>query len=290
MGFSHRLHPRRQRARARDGLRLVPDLPDLDLRPGGARAAQGLRVRPDAESDALAPRREPDGPRRRRRREGLRLGHGGDHGDLHVRQAGRPRRLLEHDLRRDVPLLHEDPGELRRDASTSSTRRIRRRWSGRSGPRRACCISSRRRTRRCASRTSRSSRSSPTASAPSSSSTTRSARRTSSSRSSSGRTSSCTRRRSSWAATPTPSAESPIAKAKEHVEWLGFVQNSSGAILSPMDSFLVLRGIKTLVVRMERHEANGRKVAEHLAKHPKVRQVNYPGLPTIPSTRSRRSR
>ena len=73
-----------------------------------------------------------------------------------------------------------------------------------------------------------------------------------------------------------------IAKAKEHVEWLGFVQNSSGAILSPMDSWLVLRGIKTLVVRMERHEENGRKIAEHLAKHPKVKLVNYPGLPHHP--------
>jgi len=73
-----------------------------------------------------------------------------------------------------------------------------------------------------------------------------------------------------------------IAKTKEHVEWLGFVQNSSGAILSPMDSFLVLRGIKTLVVRMERHEENGRKVAEHLAKHPKIKQVHYPGLPSHP--------
>jgi cystathionine beta-lyase/cystathionine gamma-synthase len=73
-----------------------------------------------------------------------------------------------------------------------------------------------------------------------------------------------------------------IAKSKEHVEWLGFVQNSSGAILSPMDSWLVLRGIKTLVVRMERHEANGRAVAEHLAKHLKVRKVNYPGLPSHP--------
>src|SRR6476660_3560803 len=61
-----------------------------------------------------------------------------------------------------------------------------------------------------------------------------------------------------------------IAKSKEHVEWLSFVQNSSGAILSPMDSWLVLRGIKTLVVRMERHEANGRAVAEHLSKHVKV--------------------
>jgi cystathionine gamma-lyase/cystathionine beta-lyase/cystathionine gamma-lyase/homocysteine desulfhydrase len=73
-----------------------------------------------------------------------------------------------------------------------------------------------------------------------------------------------------------------VAKSKEHLEWLSFVQNSSGAILSPMDSFLVLRGIKTLVVRMERHEQNGRAVADHLAKHPKVRLVNYPGLPTHP--------
>jgi cystathionine beta-lyase/cystathionine gamma-synthase len=73
-----------------------------------------------------------------------------------------------------------------------------------------------------------------------------------------------------------------IAKSKEHVEWLGFVQNSSGAILSPMDSWLVLRGIKTLVVRMERHEKNGRAIAEHLSKHPKVKKVNYPGLPSHP--------
>jgi cystathionine beta-lyase/cystathionine gamma-synthase len=73
-----------------------------------------------------------------------------------------------------------------------------------------------------------------------------------------------------------------VAKAKEHVEWLSFVQNSSGAILSPMDSFLVLRGIKTLVVRMERHEENGRKVAAHLAQNAKVKKVHYPGLPSHP--------
>ena len=73
-----------------------------------------------------------------------------------------------------------------------------------------------------------------------------------------------------------------VAKSKEHVEWLGFVQNSSGAILSPMDSWLVLRGIKTLVVRMERHESNGREVARHLAQHKKVRGVFYPGLPGHP--------
>jgi cystathionine beta-lyase len=73
-----------------------------------------------------------------------------------------------------------------------------------------------------------------------------------------------------------------VAKSKEHVEWLGFVQNSSGAILSPMDSWLVLRGIKTLAVRMERHEKNGRAVAEFLANQPKVKRVNYPGLPDHP--------
>ncbi len=73
-----------------------------------------------------------------------------------------------------------------------------------------------------------------------------------------------------------------VAKSQEHVDWLGFVQNSSGAILSPMDSWLVLRGIKTLVVRMERHEANGRAVAAWLSKHPKIRKVYYPGLPDHP--------
>jgi cystathionine beta-lyase/cystathionine gamma-synthase len=73
-----------------------------------------------------------------------------------------------------------------------------------------------------------------------------------------------------------------VARTAEHVEWLSFVQNSSGAILSPHDSWLVLRGIKTLAVRMERHESNGRAIAAHLAGHPKVQKVNYPGLPDHP--------
>ncbi len=73
-----------------------------------------------------------------------------------------------------------------------------------------------------------------------------------------------------------------VAKKPDHVEWLSFVQNSSGAILSPFDSWLVLRGIKTLVVRMERHEANGRAVAAWLAKQKKICKVNYPGLPDHP--------
>jgi cystathionine beta-lyase/cystathionine gamma-synthase len=73
-----------------------------------------------------------------------------------------------------------------------------------------------------------------------------------------------------------------IAKTKELDEWLGFVQNSAGAILSPFDSWLVLRGIKTLAVRMDRHEANGRAVAAFLDHHPKVRKVFYPGLSSHP--------
>lgn len=65
---------------------------------------------------------------------------------------------------------------------------------------------------------------------------------------------------------------------EEDAEWIRFVQNSIGAILSPFDSFLVLRGTKTLAVRMEKHDENGRAVAAFLAEHPNVRKVYYPGL------------
>lgn len=65
-------------------------------------------------------------------------------------------------------------------------------------------------------------------------------------------------------------------------EWIQFIQNSVGAILSPMDSFLVLRGTKTLAVRMEAHDRNGRQVANFLAEHPKVQKVYYPGLVSHP--------
>ncbi len=65
-------------------------------------------------------------------------------------------------------------------------------------------------------------------------------------------------------------------------EWIKFVQNGIGAILSPFDSFLVLRGTKTLAVRMEAHDKNGRVVANFLAEHPKVQKVYYPGLTSHP--------
>lgn len=61
------------------------------------------------------------------------------------------------------------------------------------------------------------------------------------------------------------------------------IQNSSGAVCGPMDSFLVLRGIKTLHLRMERHCENGKKIAEFMASHPKVDKVYWPGFPTHPN-------
>jgi cystathionine beta-lyase/cystathionine gamma-synthase len=60
------------------------------------------------------------------------------------------------------------------------------------------------------------------------------------------------------------------------------VQNAEGAILSPFDSFLVLRGTKTLPLRMQQHNANGLALAEFLGSHPKVKKVYYPGLRTHP--------
>ena len=73
-----------------------------------------------------------------------------------------------------------------------------------------------------------------------------------------------------------------IATRDDHIEWLRFVQNAEGAIIGPMDAWLVLRGTKTLHIRMERHNANGLELAEFLAAHPKVQQVHYPGLRSHP--------
>lgn len=69
---------------------------------------------------------------------------------------------------------------------------------------------------------------------------------------------------------------------EKDAEWIQFIQNSVGAILSPFDSFLVLRGTKTLAIRMEAHDKNGRQVANFLAEHPKVQKVYYPGLASHP--------
>ena len=65
-------------------------------------------------------------------------------------------------------------------------------------------------------------------------------------------------------------------------ERIAFVQNAAGGVPGPLDAWLVLRGAKTLALRMERHSLNAQAVAEWLTEHPKVACVNYPGLPTHP--------
>jgi cystathionine gamma-lyase len=71
-----------------------------------------------------------------------------------------------------------------------------------------------------------------------------------------------------------------VVKDAALAERLAFVQNSSGATPGPQDCFLVLRGLKTLHLRMQRHCENGRKVAEYLSGHPKVDKLYWPGFPT----------
>jgi cystathionine beta-lyase/cystathionine gamma-synthase len=73
-----------------------------------------------------------------------------------------------------------------------------------------------------------------------------------------------------------------VAVNADDIEWLQFVQNAEGAILSPFDSWLVLRGTKTLALRMAQHNANGFALAQFLEAHPKVRRVYYPGLASHP--------
>ncbi len=73
-----------------------------------------------------------------------------------------------------------------------------------------------------------------------------------------------------------------VCTRPEQAEQLAFIQKSAGAILSPFECWLVLRGVKTLAVRMEQHDRNGRAVASFLSGHKKVKAVFYPGLPQHP--------
>ena len=73
-----------------------------------------------------------------------------------------------------------------------------------------------------------------------------------------------------------------VLARKEDAEKIYFLQRSAGAGLAPMDCFLVSRGVKTLAVRMDRHNANGMAVAKFLEAHPKVKRVVYPGLRSHP--------
>ncbi len=76
-----------------------------------------------------------------------------------------------------------------------------------------------------------------------------------------------------------------VTRDPADAERIGFIQKSAGAILSPFDSFLVLRGVKTLPLRMARHEASARRIAAWLERHPRVARVHYPGLASHPGHR-----
>jgi len=73
-----------------------------------------------------------------------------------------------------------------------------------------------------------------------------------------------------------------VLNNEDDAAWIGFIQNSAGAILSPFDSWLVMRGTKTLALRMEQHDKSGRAVAAFLEEHPKVKKVYYPGSASHP--------
>ncbi|HUB95240.1 MAG TPA: PLP-dependent transferase, partial [Stellaceae bacterium] len=73
-----------------------------------------------------------------------------------------------------------------------------------------------------------------------------------------------------------------VGENAELADRLTFLQNAVGAIAGPFDSFLALRGLKTLALRMERHCANALAVAQHLSRHRRVRRVHYPGLESHP--------
>ncbi len=73
-----------------------------------------------------------------------------------------------------------------------------------------------------------------------------------------------------------------IGSTPEHKERFGLIQKAAGGVMSPFECFLVLRGIKTLPLRVREHEENGRAVAEFLATHPKVQKLAYPGLKSHP--------
>ncbi len=73
-----------------------------------------------------------------------------------------------------------------------------------------------------------------------------------------------------------------VCTRPEQAEQFAFIQKSAGAILSPFECWLVLRGVKTLAVRMQQHDRNGRAVADFLNRHPKMKRVFYPGLPDHP--------
>lgn len=79
-----------------------------------------------------------------------------------------------------------------------------------------------------------------------------------------------------------------VVSTQELADQIAFIQNSTGGVLGPFDSFLLVRGIKTLGVRMDRHQENALYIAEHLAENPAVSRIYYPGLPDFPGYETNR--
>ena len=171
-----------------------------------------------------------------------------------VRGAGRPHRHDRQRGRRERHHRRADEGRLRRDHREPDDRRDRPR-DGRRG--------------------------SPTSTGRPTWSTTRSPRPTCAGRSSSVPTSSSSRRRSSSAATATSSPGSSLAE-RSSSDGVEAFQNDTGATLGPFDAFLVLRGLLTLGVRMDRHAANAAALGAWLERQDGVIRVLYPGLPSHP--------
>ncbi len=287
----HAGRPRRRRAGRADRRGRPADLPDLDLRPGRRRpAAPRLRVRPIAEPDPRAPRARRRAARGRHDRDRLRLRLGGHRRD---RRAGRCRatrswsattstaariRYLERVHRGkgiDCPLRRPGlgpgralGGALRADAAglVREPDQPASQAGGHRGHGRDRAPASRRGRPAAAGRRGQHVR---LAGAPAAAAAW-------------GPTSSSTRRPSTWPATPTPILGVAVTSDAEVAERLRFLQNAMGAVPGPLDCFLVLRGLRTLHLRMERHGSNAAAVAQFLAGRPDIATVRYPGLASGP--------
>ena len=272
--------PRRPGARPDDGRGDDADLPDLDLRAGGGRRPQGLRLLAHRQPDAHGARdlpREPRGRRRtatpsrpgsaRRRRSCTSLSPGDRVVTVNDVYGGTYRMFSQVYEPKGYEFAFVPPDELAARDRRADAARLARDADEPAAEHRRHPRGRGRRPRRRRAR---------------SSSTTPSPRRTSSSRSRSAPTSSSTRRRSTSAATRTSSAASRRTNDPTIAERLRFLQKSLGAVPGPFDAWLVLRGVKTLAVRMQRHCENARAVAAFLEAQPAGRARALPRPPGHP--------
>ena len=283
----HHLSARRPGARPVDRRDHHADLSDLHLRPGSARPAQGLRVRPDAEPDA-------------RRARGQHRRHGGRQGGVRVRVGHGGDQRHRHDAQEPATTSSSPTTSTaaRSGCSTRSCRATSCRSPTSTRPistlvERAITPATQAALRRNAEQPDHADHRPPRRGRP--------------------RARAAALRLVVDNTFASPYIQRPIelgadlvthsttkylnghsdsvggvvvATRDDDIEWLKFVQNAAGAILGPFDSWLVLRGTKTLPLRMAQHNANGLALAEFLAAHPKVQHVYYPGLPLAPAARA----